>query len=173
MADQLIEYLANHHGKMQVLSEAKDKPATNHHHKPPEPLAMKQPNFLPNPLLRQAKRRPAQLNLSKDIPAPSSGPRSTSSKPLSVMSVREKLLHGISMDMSRLQQSPASYYRVFPSKPAAATTKQQQQQQQQQQRARTSTEKLSNTLHHDAAELQDDEAQEARRFEKQLRNVCV
>lgn len=170
MADQLTEYLANHHGKVQILSEAEDKPATNHHHKHPEPLIMRQPNFLPNPFLRQVKRRPAQLNLSKDIPAPSSGTRSTPSKPLSAMSVREKLLQGISMDMRRLQQSPASFDRVFPSNFAASTTRPHQQQQQ---RARASTEKLFNTLHHDAAELQDDETQEARRFEKQMRNVCV
>ncbi|OAA38969.1 hypothetical protein BBO_06822 [Beauveria brongniartii RCEF 3172] len=170
MADQLIEHLANHHGKVRILSEAEDKPATNHHHKHPEPLIMKQPNFATNPLLRQVKRRPAQLNLSKDIPAPSSGTRSTPSKPLSAMSVREKILHGISMDMRRLQKSPASFDRVFPSKPAASTTKPHQQQQQQQ-RARASTEKLFNTLHHGAVELQDDETEEARRFEKQLRDV--
>ncbi|KAM3435090.1 hypothetical protein MY4824_005090 [Beauveria thailandica] len=171
MADQLIEHLANHHGKARVLSEAEDKPATNHHHKHIEPLIMKQPIFLNNPLPRQVKRRPAQLNLSKDIPAPSSGTRSTPSKPLSAMSVREKLLQGISMDMRRLQKSPASFDRVFPSKGAASTTKPHQQQHQQ--RARATTEKLFNTLHHGAVELQVDETEEARRFEKQLRNVCV
>ncbi|KAM3565204.1 hypothetical protein ARSEF4850_001513 [Beauveria asiatica] len=169
--DQVIEHLANHHGKVRVLGEAEDKPATNHHHKHTEPLIMKQPNFLTNPLPRQVKRRPAQLNLSKDIPAPSSGTRSTPSKPLSAMSVREKLLQGVSMDMRRLQKSPASFDRVFPSKPAASTTKSHQQQHQQ--RARATTEKLFNTLHHSAVEPQDDETEEARRFEKQLRNVCV
>ncbi|KAM3442106.1 hypothetical protein NHJ13734_002524 [Beauveria thailandica] len=170
-ADQLIEHLANHHGKVRVLGEAEDKPATNHHHKHTEPLMMKQPNFLTNPLPRQVKRRPAQLNLSKDIPAMSSGTQSTPSKPLSAMSVREKLLQGISMDMRRLQKSPASFDRVFPSKGAASTTKPHQQQHQQ--RARATTEKLFNTLQHGAVELQDDETEEARRFEKQLRNVCV
>ncbi|KAM0743553.1 hypothetical protein ACQRIT_001812 [Beauveria bassiana] len=171
MADQLIQHLANHHGKVRILNGAEDKPATNHHHKHPEPLIIKQPNFLSNSLLRPVKRRPAQINLSKDILAPSSGPRSTHSKPLNVVSVREKLLQGISIDMRRLQQSPASFDRVFPSKPAASTTKPHQQQQQQ--RARASTEKLFNTLRHGAVALQDDETEEARLFEKQLRNVCV
>ncbi|KAM3507494.1 hypothetical protein MY10362_001753 [Beauveria mimosiformis] len=169
MADQLIEHLANHHGQFRILSEAEDKAATNRHNKYPEPPIIKQPNFLTNPLLRQVKRRPAQLNLSKDIPAPSSGTRSSPSKPLSAMSVREKLLQGIFMDMRRLQQSSESFDRVFPSKPAASTTKPHQQQQQ---RARASTEKLLNTLHHRAVELQDYETEDARRFEKQLRNVC-
>ncbi|KAF1730012.1 hypothetical protein CRV24_009469 [Beauveria bassiana] len=171
MADQLIEHLANHHGKVRILNEAEDKPAINHHHKHPEPLIIKQPSFLPNALLRPVKQRPAQLNLSKDIPAPSSGNRSTLSKPLNAMSVREKLQQGISIDMRRLQQSPASFDRVFPAKPAASTTKPHQQQQQQ--RARASTEKLFNTLRHGAVALQDDETEEARLFEKQLRNLSM
>ncbi|KAJ4159939.1 uncharacterized protein LMH87_007874 [Akanthomyces muscarius] len=129
---------------------------------------IKHPKLLPNPLLRQVRRRPAQLNLSKTIVAPSTGPpASATTKPPKIMSVRDRLLQGISMDLGRLQQNPAAFDRIFPPHRAATATKGNSK------RACQSTEMLLEKLHAGSnTDLDDEEEEEeAGQFERKMRSV--
>lgn len=167
MADRLIGYPANHRDTLQIVGKAENDPKTSHNLNSSKTLPMKQPKLLPNPLLRQVRRQPAQLNLSKSIPATGSAAVSATAKPANVMSVRDKLLQGISMDLGRLQENPAAFDRMFPAKQTATTTKSKAK------RARQSTDKLLQKLHSGGATDLYDEEEEARRFEKKMRSVWV
>ncbi|KAJ3493208.1 hypothetical protein NLG97_g4877 [Lecanicillium saksenae] len=167
MAEWLIEYLALRHGDGLIKSNNTANSTYANDFSPTEGMPIRQPNFLPNPLIRQVRRRPAQLNLSKNIPTYGALPTPASSKPLSAMSVREKLLKGISMDINRLQASPASFDRVFPPKPAGIASSSKMK------RAQETGDKLNKQLH--AYETPDtaDEEEEARQFEKKMRSAWV
>ncbi|KAJ6780962.1 hypothetical protein PWT90_06025 [Aphanocladium album] len=167
MAERLIEYLAHRHADGQVKSDTTVKSPDSKDFKSPKIMPIQQPKFLPNPLLRQVRRRPAQLDLSKSIPTSSGPPTPASAVPLSTMSVREKLFQGISMDFGRLQASPASFDRVFPPKPAATAIKSTAN------RVKEAKRILGLPLYSGEISVIEDEAEEARQFEKKMRSAWV
>ena len=167
MADQLIGSLANNHRKVQIVGEAENESGVSKRLNSCKARPIKQPKLLPNPLLCQLRRRPAQLNLSKSIAPASASPTSAITKPPKIMSVRDKLLQGISMDLGRLQQNPAAFDGLFPPQQAATATKRSSK------HAYQSTEKLLDKLHAGSNTDLDDEEEEARRFESKMRSVWV
>lgn len=168
MADQLVRSLAKIHSKIHTMGETENERVSKRLSSSKAP-PIEQPKLLPNPLLRQVRRRPAQLNLSKTIVAPSTGPpASATTKPPKIMSVRDRLLQGISMDLGRLQQNPAAFDRIFPPQRAATATKGNSK------RACQSTEMLLEKLHaRSNTDLDDEEEEEARQFERKMRSVWV
>lgn len=166
MADRLITYLAHHRSKSGTMSEAKPQPNLLQKRNASDIASIEQPKFVPNPLLRRIRRRRAQLNLSKSIDAP--GPTSVDvKKPLSAMSVREKLRNGIGMDFARLMRSPSAFDRVFPLKLAAAGPTQDKP---------TPRKHVSTKRHLEQKALGeainfDDEEKEAGRYQNSMRSV--
>lgn len=168
MANQLIRPLANVHREIHTMSKIENEWRVSKRLSSSKALPIKQPKLLPNPALRQVRRRPAQLNLSRSIAAPgASPPTSATTKPPKIVSVRDKLLHGISMDLGRLQQNPAAFDRIFPPQRDATATKSSWK------RARLSTEKLLDQLHDTGSADLEHEEEEARQFERKMRSVCV
>lgn len=169
MADQLIRPLANVHRETHTMSKIENERRVSKRLSSSKALPIKQPKLLPNPVLRQVRRRPAQLNLSRSIAAPGASPptSATTKQPKIVSSVRDRLLQGISMDLGRLQQNPVAFDRVFPPQKDATATKSSWK------RARLSTEKLLDQLHDTGSADLEDEEEEARQFERKMRSVCV
>lgn len=82
------------------------------------PSTAQLPNALPISPPNQIRRRPAELDLS--ALATELGDNSPSPEtPMARMSVREKLLQGVNMDLQRLQKSPARFDKLFPPAPTA------------------------------------------------------
>ncbi|OAR00048.1 hypothetical protein LLEC1_05210 [Akanthomyces lecanii] len=150
------------------MDKTENKPGVRKHISASKTLSAKQPKLLPNPLLRQVRRRPAQLNLSKSIAAPSANPpASATTMPKDIKSVRDRLLQGISMDLGRLQQNPAAFDRIFPPPKAATAAKSNSK------RARQSSEKLIKNLHNAGNIDLEDEEKEPRQFRRKMRSVWV